>query len=105
MISPQTVYSVQHDDAPSKAVRFPQPLVAARLMPKQLMRKPANLKKANLEMDLSSLGVLDKANMERRTAGVSGLRRLLLFGSEPTVEDVGSGVQVVEAMNRKRVGF
>lgn len=40
----------------------------------QLSRKPANLKNATRDMDLSSWGVREDVNMERSTAGVTGNR-------------------------------
>lgn len=42
-------------------------------MAKQLIKKPANLKNATLDTVLSSNDVLDEANIERRTAGVTGI--------------------------------
>jgi len=53
-------------------------LEAAKLMPMQLSRKPANRKKAIREMERSSCGDREEAKIERRTAGVTGMR---LFGS------------------------
>jgi len=44
-------------------------------MARQLRRKPENLKKAIREIDRSSCGVRDDAKMERKTAGVTGIRR------------------------------
>jgi len=70
---------------------MPRPLEAAKLMPRQLNKKPANLifvcersilnagtfkahlKNATREIDLSSNGVREDAKMERRTAGVTGM--------------------------------
>ena len=78
---------------PSKpgAPLTPLPLAAAKLIATQLNKKPANLnpsvvaspvewectdlKNATLEMDLSSYGVRDDANMDRSIAGVTGNRR------------------------------
>jgi len=48
-------------------------------MAMQLSRNPVNLKKATRERDLSSNIVRDDANIERRTAGVTG-KRLEGFG-------------------------
>jgi len=48
-------------------------LAAARLMPRQLSRKPANLKKAIRDIERSSKGVREDANIQRRTAGVTGI--------------------------------
>lgn len=71
---------------------IPRPLAAARLMPTQLRRNPANLteapsgdthvsialgeylKKATREIERSSWGVREEANIERSTAGVTGIR-------------------------------
>jgi len=40
----------------------------------QLRRKPANRKKAIREIERSSWGEREEAKMERRTAGVMGIR-------------------------------
>lgn len=53
---------------------IPLPLAAAKLMHTQLSKKPANLKNATRDMDLSSWGVREDVNMERNTAGVTGNR-------------------------------
>jgi len=63
-----------HYRAPSKPFRTPHPLVAARLIPKQLIRKPANLKNATLDIDRSSWAVREDAKMSLRSAGVIGKR-------------------------------
>lgn len=49
-------------------------LAAAKLIPMQLIRNPANLKNAILEMERSSCGEREEANIERNTAGVTGIR-------------------------------
>lgn len=48
----------------------------------------AHLKNAILDIDLSSVGVRDAANIDRRTAGVTGI--LPSLGSS-TVEGAGDG--------------
>jgi len=53
---------------------IPLPLAAARLMTRQLSKKPVNLKNATLDKDRSSRMVLEEANMDRKTAGVTGIR-------------------------------
>lgn len=77
------------------ALLTPLPRAAARLIPTQLKRNPANLstqriksskltlrrsaaylKKAIREIDRSSWGVRDDENIERRTAGVTGMCEL-----------------------------
>jgi len=55
-------------------------LAAAKLIPTQLSRNPANLKKATREMALSSCSVLEEAKMDLRTVGVTGIRREGLGG-------------------------
>lgn len=51
-----------------------RPRAAAKLMHMQLNIKPVNRKNAILEIERSSFGVRDEANMERRRAGVTGIR-------------------------------
>ncbi|KAG8833003.1 hypothetical protein FRC17_000197 [Serendipita sp. 399] len=85
------------------AAGLPLFLAAATLMNIQLIRKPANLeyyearglrylKKATRDIDLSSKIVREDAKMERRTAGVTGMR--LLETSLPT-EDVDAAPTVL----------
>lgn len=40
----------------------------------QLNKNPVNRKNATREIDRSSCGVRDEANMDRKTAGVTGMR-------------------------------
>jgi len=58
---------------PRSAALFlsPLPRAAARLMPTQLNRNPANLKNAIREIDRSSTGVREDEKMERSTVGVT----------------------------------
>jgi len=70
----------RYTPTPSSAapVRMPRPWFAIRLMARQLMIKPENLKNAMRERERSSPGDRDEAKMARSTAGVTGIR--LLFG-------------------------
>jgi len=65
---------------PSKAALpfIPLFLAAAKLIPMQLIKNPAKRKKAILEIERSSCGEREEANIERKTAGVTGI---LLFES------------------------
>jgi len=51
----------------------------ARLIARQLIKNPANLKNATREIDRSSKTVREEAKMERKTPGVTG-KRLDGFG-------------------------
>lgn len=55
---------------------IPRPRAAAKLMHMQLNIKPVNRKNAIREIDRSSFGVRDEANIDRRRAGVTGIRGL-----------------------------
>jgi len=52
---------------------IPRHRAAARLIPKQLSKNPANLKNATRDIDRSSIAVRDEAKMERKTVGVTGI--------------------------------
>lgn len=65
---------------------MPLPRAAARLIAIQLNRKPVNLKNATLDRDLSSRMVREDANIERRTAGVTGKRLEGFEGGCPLME-------------------
>jgi len=65
---------------------------AANEIPKQLNRNPANLKKATLDMFLSSSVVRDEANIERSTAGVTGMPPFSPLGPDGS----GNGLDIVE---------
>jgi len=71
---------------PSSVALFLRPRfrAAAMLMPIMLRSQPANLKNAILEIDLSSIGDLELAKMDLRTAGVTGIP--LFSGSTPAFE-------------------
>jgi len=58
-------------------VRIPRPWFAIKLIARQLMMKPENLKNAMRERERSSPGEREEANMDRSTAGVTGMRLVL----------------------------
>jgi hypothetical protein len=85
--------------------------------PTRVPLRTANLKKATLEIDLSSITVRDDAKIDRRTVGVTGILRLDVslptedegetydFGDAPV--DLAGGLFVVEdilAVAGKRSG-
>lgn len=81
---------------------IPRPRAAANDIARQLRRKPENLKKATREMDRSSCGVRDEAKMERRTAGVTGMRR---EESDGGCRGVGLAVVVVPLVDEEEAMF
>jgi len=64
-------------------VRIPRPWFAVKLIARQLMMKPENLKNAMRERERSSPGEREEAKMDRSTAGVTGMRLVLLGLSAP----------------------
>jgi len=64
-------------------VRIPRPWFAIKLIARQLMMKPENLKNAMRERERSSPGEREEANMDRSTAGVTGMRLVLRGLSAP----------------------
>jgi len=64
-------------------VRIPRPWFAIKLIARQLIMKPENLKNAMRERERSSPGEREEAKMDRSTAGVTGMRLVLRGLSAP----------------------
>jgi len=77
-------------------VRMPRPWFAIRLIARQLMINPENLKKAMRERERSSAGDREEAKMARSTAGVTGMR-LLLPGLTVPASEIAPGVGLAGA--------